>query len=187
MLAAGDGFLSLRCVHRILAMPGIHRDVYDCGMSFLHRRSKFVQIFWIGGREDRTPRLDLMHIELFGHVRRKIFQLHLLRYWNLAGTLAIPPLPAHDEFTKWIHRHRHSLPRIGRELNRRPGTRRVRQTWQKPCSRRRTRTLPDKLSTCSYAHARKCNREGRVVAGASGTSFYLARVRHSKPVSSEMI
>src|ERR1051326_336594 len=187
MLAAADRFLALPRVRRILAMPSVHRDVYDCGMRFLHCRSKFLQIFWIGGREDRTPRLDLRHVEFLCHVRRKIFQLHLLRYWNLAGTLAIPALPSHDEFTKWIRRYRHSFSRIGGKLNRRPGTRRVCQTWQKPCSRRRTRTLPDKLSTCSRAHARKCNRDGRVIAGASGTNFYSARVRHSKLVSSEMI
>jgi hypothetical protein len=95
-------------------------------------------------------------------MRRKVLQFHLLRYRHGAGSLAVPPLPAHDEFAKRIRRYRDPLPWIGRELNCRLGTSGcVPKAWQKPRTRRCAGALPKELSSVACAHARKCNRECR--------------------------
>ena len=61
-------------------------------------------------RKNRTPWLNVVHVELLGHMRREIFQLHLLVPRNFAGSLSVPALPSHDKFAKRISRHSNPLP-----------------------------------------------------------------------------
>src|SRR5208337_1575459 len=115
LLATGNGPLALGRVHRILAVTGVDGDIDHSRASFLHRGAKLLEIFRIRPRKDRAPGLDLVNAEFLGDVSREVFQFDLLRCWHRAGSLAVPPLPSHDELAKGIRRHGHPVPRGGRE------------------------------------------------------------------------
>ena len=116
-----DGLLAYRRIRRVLAVSAIDRNVDHRRVSFLHGRAVLGEVLRVSGRENRTPWLDVVHVELLGHMRREIFQLHLLIPGNFAGRLSVPALPAHDKFTKGISCHGDPLPGISRKFDRRSG------------------------------------------------------------------
>jgi hypothetical protein len=129
-------------------------------MSFLHGNAKLLQIFRIGRRKNAAPRFNLVNVELVGNVRRKIFQLDLMRWRHSAGSLAVPPHPSLEKLAKGIRRHRNSLSGHRGEFNRWLGpTRPAREPGRKPGSRRDESTLSKKLSSIGRVHARQCTRE----------------------------
>ncbi len=98
-------------------MAGVHCDVHDRRPSFVNGGAKLLQIFRIGQTEKPGSGLDLVNIEFFGNVCRKVFQFDLLRRWNRAGSLTpSPPFPSPSGIRERIRAATATLS-LGREGN----------------------------------------------------------------------
>ena len=60
------------CIKRILAVPGIDRDIHHGGSGLRDRFLQFVEIFRLKRRKNRAPQLNLADVELLGNVRGRI-------------------------------------------------------------------------------------------------------------------
>ena len=152
MLAGSCSPVTLGRVWRILAVLIVYRNINHRRPGFFNCCAKLVEIFRISGREYAAPGFNIVNVEFFRNVRRKIFQLDLLRGGNRARSFAVPSFPPHNELTKWIRRNGYSFSRIGGELDRRPGTSGTGEVGQKCGASCCAGAHPKKLPTIDSVH-----------------------------------
>jgi len=76
LLAERDGFLALGRIGSIRTVSAVDGHVYDPRPSFFQRRSKYIEILWVGGREVPGPGLNFVDVESLDHVSAIIFEVN---------------------------------------------------------------------------------------------------------------